>query len=597
MVNAVSGAGGSNHSHSATGRTVAEPPRAGGSYTINRGDTLSSIAARFGTDVATLASLNGISNPNLIYAGQALTLPAGASQGYQIQRGDTMAEIAAANGVSLSALIAANPQVANPNRIYPGDSLRIPAGGGGGASAQGGVAGAQAGATAGVGAQARVSGEGAAATVDGNHRLGSLSEVYESGNRGPGTVSTGRNDSGGASYGIYQLSSAKGTLANFMRNEGARWAGELRGMTPGTRAYNDQWRAIAAREPQAFRDAQHSFIERTHYQPAVDGVRTSTGLDLNSRHNAVRDAVWSVSVQHGGAETILNRAVAATDAQMSRTDPGYDRALVNAIYRERTSYVLNVANTSRNLTQGERQQLRDITRNRYPAELRDALAMIDRGPSAPAAVLTTQTSQTGQASATQNNADARTAADFANIINQRGDAQARADLAAGRRVVVAVRTETATTAGGRNGVYDDRMAVVWRNNDGSYSMRSFMGNTDPSARYEGRYGTDVNGDGSRDLGRLVEGNYRYELQPGQFVGNRFYRATNTQQVIRDTNHDGRFTSADRLDRTGAGRSMLFHQGGPQITGSAGCQTLRPNDFNAMMQTLGGQSSFSYVLVR
>jgi hypothetical protein len=62
-------------------------------------------------------------------------------------------------------------------------------------------------------------------------------------------------------------------------------------------------------------------------------------------------------------------------------------------------------------------------------------------------------------------------------------------------------------------------------------MRSFMGNTAPSARYEGRYGADINGDGSRDLGRLVEGNYRYELQPGQFVGNRCYRATATQQVV------------------------------------------------------------------
>jgi LysM repeat protein len=589
MVSAVSANGG-NSNIDAARSTPPTPPQAGGSYSVQRGDTLAAIAQRFGTDVATLVSLNGIRNPNLIYAGQSLTLPQGASQNYEIRRGDTMAGIAAANGVSVSALVAANPQVANPNRIYPGDSLRIPA-----AVAGGVAAGAEARASAGVAtAGAPVAGGGTANT--GNHRLGSLSEVYESGNRGPGTVSTGRNDSGGASYGIYQLSSAKGTLANFMRNEGARWAGELRGMSPGTRQYNDQWRAIAAREPQAFRDAQHSFIERTHYQPAVDGVRTATGLDLSSRHNAVRDAAWSVSVQHGGAETILNRAVAATDAQMSRNSPGYDRALVTAIYRERTSYVLNVANTSSRLTAGERQQLRDITRDRYPAELRDALSMIDRGPSAPANGAATQTAQATQTSAAQN-ADARTAGDFANIINQRGDAQARADLAAGRRVVVAVRTETATTAGGRNGLYDDRMAVVWRNNDGSYSMRSFMGNTDPSARYEGRYGADINGDGSRDLGRLVEGNYRYELQPGQFVGNRFYRATDTQQVVRDTNHDGRFTSADRLDRTGAGRSMLFHQGGSQITGSAGCQTLRPTDFNAMMQTLGGQSSFSYVLVR
>ena len=38
-------------------------------YTIRSGDTLSGIAARFGTSVSKLQSLNGISNPNKIYAG------------------------------------------------------------------------------------------------------------------------------------------------------------------------------------------------------------------------------------------------------------------------------------------------------------------------------------------------------------------------------------------------------------------------------------------------------------------------------------------------------------------------------------------------
>lgn len=131
MVSAVSANSG-NGNIDAARSTPPTPPQAGGSYSVQRGDTLAAIAQRFGTDVATLASLNGIRNPNLIYAGQRLTLPQGASQSYEIRRGDTMAGIAAANGVSLSALVAANPQVSNPNRIYPGDSLRIPASGVGG---------------------------------------------------------------------------------------------------------------------------------------------------------------------------------------------------------------------------------------------------------------------------------------------------------------------------------------------------------------------------------------------------------------------------------------------------------------------------------
>jgi GH25 family lysozyme M1 (1,4-beta-N-acetylmuramidase) len=44
-------------------------------YTVGRGDTLSSIAVRFGTTVAALAAANNISNPNSIQIGQVLTIP------------------------------------------------------------------------------------------------------------------------------------------------------------------------------------------------------------------------------------------------------------------------------------------------------------------------------------------------------------------------------------------------------------------------------------------------------------------------------------------------------------------------------------------
>ncbi len=44
-------------------------------YTVQSGDTLSQIAACDGTTVSQLASLNHISNPNVIYVGQVLKLP------------------------------------------------------------------------------------------------------------------------------------------------------------------------------------------------------------------------------------------------------------------------------------------------------------------------------------------------------------------------------------------------------------------------------------------------------------------------------------------------------------------------------------------
>jgi LysM repeat protein len=58
------------------------PPSTGtGTYVVKPGDTLSSIAARFGTTVQQLAALNGITNVNLIYVGQVLKVPGGSSGG------------------------------------------------------------------------------------------------------------------------------------------------------------------------------------------------------------------------------------------------------------------------------------------------------------------------------------------------------------------------------------------------------------------------------------------------------------------------------------------------------------------------------------
>ena len=52
-------------------------PSPTGTYTVVKGDTLSGIAARFGTTVADLVSANNITNPNLIYPGQVLVIPDG----------------------------------------------------------------------------------------------------------------------------------------------------------------------------------------------------------------------------------------------------------------------------------------------------------------------------------------------------------------------------------------------------------------------------------------------------------------------------------------------------------------------------------------
>lgn len=92
-------------------------------YTVRYGDTLSAIASHYGTSTSTLASINGISNPNRIYPGQVLKLSGGSStRTYTVRSGDTLSGIASRLGTSWTSLKAKNG-IANANLIYPGQTL------------------------------------------------------------------------------------------------------------------------------------------------------------------------------------------------------------------------------------------------------------------------------------------------------------------------------------------------------------------------------------------------------------------------------------------------------------------------------------------
>jgi hypothetical protein len=248
---------------------------------------------------------------------------------YKIKPGDTLSKIAKLNGCSLDQLLKANPQISDPNKIKVGDVLTLPNGlselttdntkplpqtpPAPKPAATPGAAGAL--------------GEALA------DMLGELSAKYETGGRGPGTVSTGSGDPGGVSYGSYQMASKMGTVTRFVSQPGFPWARDFQGLTAGTAPFTAAWKRIAANETDAFQRAQHAFIKKSHYDLLAAKILSEDGLDVNTRSRALQDVVWSTAVQHGGASTIVHKALANVDGKP--TDPDFDKQLISAIYAER----------------------------------------------------------------------------------------------------------------------------------------------------------------------------------------------------------------------------------------------------------------------
>jgi murein DD-endopeptidase MepM/ murein hydrolase activator NlpD len=298
---------------------------------------------------------------------------------YTVKAGDTLSKIAARNGLTLAQLLQANPQISDPNRISVGDVVNLPNG-----SASTETTRPLPNNPAAANPVSPISTDNtqplprppvtAAAGAIGQalaDALGALSAKYETGGRGPGTVSTGAGDPGGVSYGSYQMASKMGTVARFIAQAGFPWARDFQGLTPGTAQFTAVWKRIATDQTADFQHAQHAFIKATHYDLLCAKVLSEDKLDINTRSRAVQDVIWSTAVQHGGATPIIHRAI--TNLTCALPDPTYDKQLISAIYAERgrkkpDGNLAYFSKSSPGVQQGVARRFRD--------EQADALAML-----------------------------------------------------------------------------------------------------------------------------------------------------------------------------------------------------------------------------
>jgi LysM repeat protein len=102
-------------------------------YQVVAGDTFYRLAQRFNTTVAAITAANPGVNPNQLMIGQTLCIPSGTQPGacppgaatYRIQAGDTLYTLAQRFGTTVAAILSLNPGI-NPNALQIGQIICIP---------------------------------------------------------------------------------------------------------------------------------------------------------------------------------------------------------------------------------------------------------------------------------------------------------------------------------------------------------------------------------------------------------------------------------------------------------------------------------------
>jgi hypothetical protein len=186
-------------------------------------------------------------------------------------------------------------------------------------------------------------------------RLRTLVNQFETAGRGPGTISTGLNDPGGKSYGIYQFNTRDGVVQKFVAEY---YPKEFAGLKAGTPKFDAVWRKLA-KSHKEFADRQHAFAYDQYWKPIADRVNFSQlmypGLALRSM--ALKNAVFSTAIQHGvsgGYSRVLEPAAKSLGPLLYNVD---DSVILKAIYAQRKKVFPSNA-------------------NRYDRELNAALTML-----------------------------------------------------------------------------------------------------------------------------------------------------------------------------------------------------------------------------
>ena len=208
--------------------------------------------------------------------------------------------------------------------------------------------------------------------------LGSTSERFESGGRGPGTINDylgkASGDYGGASYGTYQFASylpkinkngkhrpdAKSSpLMSYLRS--SKYGDNFKNLTPATPEFDSTWKKLASQDPAGFKADQHDYIKANYYDVMVNNLKRN-GFDASKYGPGVQDLIWSTAVQLGPANTSVFTQPLANKSTLN------DKDVVNLVSEYKKSRV-NI------LFRSSSAEIRTSVKNRYESEQKTLLTL------------------------------------------------------------------------------------------------------------------------------------------------------------------------------------------------------------------------------
>lgn len=191
--------------------------------------------------------------------------------------------------------------------------------------------------------------------------VGKYVQKFESGDRGSSMISSGKGDSGGVSFGVFQFPSYRKSDTGANSLLGQMWANykDKYPATPGDNAaFKDAWAKASVAEQPDFLNNERLVELKNDVQPVIDSLQKSFGDTMNT-DRALQELIWSSGVQYGpgGKTDKAFKDAGITTLEEYKKNPSES---IKKIYQAKLNNVSsNFSGSSEDVRKGIRQRFQE----------------------------------------------------------------------------------------------------------------------------------------------------------------------------------------------------------------------------------------------